>query len=115
MSAILGFPNRAFSAIELMAVVLIMGLLISLGCLAYQQTRLASYRQSTHATIQTIAAMLQQSHHLPQSLPNTLPQRDAWGQEIQYLPQDKTFALRSAGADGQFNNNDDIFYETESF
>lgn len=123
--------RRGMTLVEILIVLSILAaVMVTVGVVAFNQLDNAK-RQETKVKLGKIAgqvqtyATLQTPPTLPDGLkdlvepPNGLKPllkesdtKDAWGQDIAYTKRgNRSYELRSPGADGQDGNDDDITYE----
>lgn len=123
--------RRAFTIIELMVVLLLIGVLMGIAAINLPGVLNRGKERATKASMQVIATALQE-YNLSNTAypPNNGLQvlvdkeyltkagdlEDSWGQPIEFLApsqvggQDVAYTLRSAGKDQQFDTPDDIIY-----
>lgn len=119
--------RRAFSLLELMLVLAILGVLMTVAAVNVLGGQDRANRRATEATLTTVGTALKDyklyTNAFPESLAQLQPQyidestslRDAWKQELVYLVpglNGRAFELASIGPDGQSGTSDDIDYWT---
>ncbi|MCR9215695.1 type II secretion system protein GspG [Phycisphaerales bacterium ac7] len=122
--------RRAFTIIELMVVLLLIGVLMGIAAINLPGVINRGKEKATRASMQVIATALQEyqmEHGYPsnnglqvlvdqQYLTKPSDLEDSWDQPIEFLAPsqvggtDVAYTLRSAGKDQQFDTPDDIIY-----
>ncbi len=122
--------RRAFTIIELMVVLLLIGVLMGIAAINLPGVLNRGKERATKASMQVIATALQEYQMTDGYPPNNGLQilvdkeyltkasdlEDSWGQPIEFLAPsqvggtDVAYTLRSAGKDQQFDTPDDIIY-----
>jgi general secretion pathway protein G len=123
--------RKGMTLVEILIVLSILAaIMVTVGVVAFNQLDNAKKQETkvklgkiagqvqTFATLQTPPALpdsLQDLVEPPDGLKPLLKEsdtKDAWGQDIAYNKKgNRSYELRSPGADGQDGNEDDVFYE----
>lgn len=118
--------TRAFSLLELMLVVAIMGILMAVVGINVLGSGNRAKKRATEATLRTVSTALEDYHLANSAWPPDLQVlitakylkdmklADGWGSALLYDPrpinENQPFALGSAGEDKSAGNEDDINY-----
>lgn len=113
--------RRAFTLLEMMLVVVIMGVLATVAVVSLSGRGDAAKRGATFASLNTVQSAIQQFHleknRYPSSLAELVPKyisktpKDGWKREFVYLSpasDGRPYDCYSMGADGQIGGGDDI-------
>ncbi|MBX3386967.1 MAG: type II secretion system protein GspG [Phycisphaeraceae bacterium] len=113
--------RRAFTLLEMMLVVVIMGVLATVAVVSLSGRGDAAKRGATFASLNTVQSSIQQFHleknRYPSSLSELVPKyisktpKDGWKREFIYVspsPDGRPYDCYSMGSDGQIGGGDDI-------
>ena len=109
---------RAFTLVELVAVITLLALLLAGGVMVGAQAREGGKRQQTRMTLAAVAAEVESAKVQEGSYPANLDAlkgefADAWGNPLAYArdSDENSFTLTSAGANAS-DAGDDVIYDS---